>query len=50
MKCVFFFFLFLAHVTDLERKHLAAEFHCSGTFTLGVMSLFRIFVKCQTDL
>ena len=42
-----FFFLFLAHVIDLEKKHLAAEFHRSGTFSLGAMSLFRIFVKCK---
>ena len=47
-----YFFLFLAHVisdvTDLEKTHLAAEFHHSGTFSLGAMSPFRVFVKYET--
>ena len=41
-----YFFLFLAHVIDLEKTHLAAEFHHSGTFSLGAMSPFRILKIC----
>ena len=48
MKWKIIFFLFVAHVIDFEKTHLAAEFHHSGTFSLGAMSLFRIFVKCET--
>ena len=43
-----YFFLFLTHVIDLETTHLAAEFHPSGTFSLGAMNPFRI-LKCETD-
>ena len=42
------FFLLLAHVIDLEQTHLAAEFHRSDPFSLGAMTPFRIFVKCET--
>ena len=31
-----FFFLFLAYVIDLEKTHLAAEFHRSGTFNVDL--------------
>ena len=48
MKWKIIFFLFLAHVIDLEKTHLATEFHRSGTFSLGAMSPFHIFVKCKT--
>ena len=48
MKWKIVFFLFLAHVIDLEKTHLAAEFHRFGTVSLGAMSPFRIFVKCET--
>ena len=43
-----YFFLLLAHVIDPEKTHLAADFHHYGTFSLGAMSPFRIFVKCNT--
>ena len=45
MKWKIIFFLFLAHVIDLEKTCLAAEYHRSGTFSLCAMSLFGIFVK-----
>ena len=48
MKWKIIFFLFLAHVIDLEKTHLAAVFHRSSTFSLGAMTPFRIFVKCET--
>ena len=48
MKWKIIFVLFLAHVIDLEKTHLAAEFHHSGTFSLGAMTPFGIFVKCET--
>ena len=48
VKVAVYVFLFLAHVIDLEKTHLAAEFQRSVTFSLGAMGPFRIFVKCET--
>ena len=45
---IFFLILFLAHVIDFEKTHLAAEFHGSGTFSLGAIGPFRIFVTFET--
>ena len=49
MKQKIIFFFFLAHTIDLEQTHFAAEFQGHDPFSLGAMSPFRIFVKCETD-
>ena len=41
MKIIFF--LFSVHIIDLEKTHLAANFHRSGPSSLGAMSPKPLF-------